>query len=591
MRPRLKFLQGAHDGCSFCGGHFPTSIVRMPTPLGSLCIVLHGHLPYVLHHGEYPHGEAWLFEGVAETYLPLFEVLDDLAGQNITPGLTIGLTPVLLEQLASDYFKSGFVAYLNGRIDRARQDRREFETHKQRHFARLAAQWEELFIKRLEQFEKLGRDVIAPIVKHANSGNIELLGGPATHAYLPLLLNEQSIRAQLALGRFTTKKHLRRDCPGAWLPECAYQPAWEKWIPWVLFGDPRGRPGTEHFLSHAGFSHFFIDTPLLDQAEPMGRMNGHTFEPFTGAPEQASAPHSGRSPLAPVGVVSQPEAPRCFALARHPQVSAQVWSGKIGYPGAGEYLEFHRKQGEHGLRYHRVTDIGMALSEKQAYLPEPASQRVREHAAHFCQTVRQALADHLKQAGEPGVCVAPFDAELFGHWWFEGPAFLRELLIELSRDERVSLVSAEQALERRPPRDVVRLPEGSWGKGGKHEPWLNDQTRWMWEVEYRAENQLLKLLHDLPWRERPDIRAVLERLARELVLLQASDWPFVVHSQGAVDYGMERFSLHATRFNRLSAIAQTIASGKTPTAVQLVELSEIDAHDIPFKDIDLEWWL
>lgn len=560
-------------------------------PLGSLCIVLHGHLPYVLHHGTHPHGEAWLHEGAAEAYLPLLETLDEFARSGTSPGLTLGLTPVLLEQLAHPHFKAGFVAYLNERIARAALDRKEFEANRQRHFAGLAARWEAWYAGRWQHFERIGQDIPGAFAAHARAGRVQLLTSSATHAYLPLLLNDQCLRAQLAAGTFTTRRHTGLDCRGMWLPECAYRPTWPAWVPWVLYGDPRFRPGLETFMAGAGVTHFFVDTHLVTEAQPLGTMDGGTFHPAAEGQTLWDAGRAWGSPLEPVGVASETRRPDVFALARHPQVSAKVWSAVVGYPGAGEYLEFHRKHGdERGLRYHRITDTGLPLDLKQAYLPESTSAKVREHAAHFCQTVRDTLRGHKETTGRPGVCVAPFDAELFGHWWFEGPSFLRSVLQTLSEDQSVELLTAEQVLERHPPDKVVRLPEGSWGAGGKHDPWLNDHSRWMWEVEYRAEGRLLKLLYELPWRAKPEVAQMLQRTARELLLLQASDWPFVIYSKGAVDYGVQRFALHATRFDRLGTLAEDLAAGRTVTPIQQVELDEADAHDNVFPDIDLSWW-
>src|SRR2546421_10730099 len=104
------------------GGQCPPYDSSMSQPLGSLCLVLHGHLPYVLHHGVFPHGEAWLYEAAAETYLPLLDLLDTCAEIGVRPAITLGLTPVLLEQLGHERFRVGFIAYLQERMDRARQD-------------------------------------------------------------------------------------------------------------------------------------------------------------------------------------------------------------------------------------------------------------------------------------------------------------------------------------------------------------------------------------------------------------------------------------------------------------------------------------
>ena len=161
----------------------------------------------------------------------------------------------------------------------------------------------------------------------------------------------------------------------------------------------------------------------------------------------------------------------------------------------------------------------------------------------------------------------------------------------LSNDPQVKLMTAEQALAAYPPDKVMRLPEGSWGEGGDHRVWLNEKTRWIWEIEYRAEGRFLQLLHALPWQAKPDVRAMLERAARELMLLQASDWPFVIHSKGAVDYGIERFSVHAMRFERMCAIADHVNRGGAPDELQRVQVLEADLHDSIFHEIDLNWWM
>jgi 1,4-alpha-glucan branching enzyme len=136
----------------------------------------------------------------------------------------------------------------------------------------------------------------------------------------------------------------------------------------------------------------------------------------------------------------------------------------------------------------------------------------------------------------------------------------------------------------------MRLPEGSWGERGDHRVWVNDKTRWMWEVEYRAEERMLRMLRELPWRGDGAVRPILERAGRQLLLLQASDWPFVVHSGGAIDYGFQRFSGHATRFDRLAVIAHEVAAGRPLDPLQRIQIEEADAHDDVFPHINLGWW-
>ena len=211
----------------------------MAESLGALCIVLHGHLPYVLHHGTSPHGEAWLYEAAAETYLPLLDMIGEVALHNTRPALTVGLTPVLLEQLGSDYFKSGFVRYLKERAERTRRDGAEFESAGDSHFVYLAERWANWYEGRLQHFERIARDIPGEFAKRRVEGHIQILTSNATHAYMPLLLNDAMLKAQMAAGTSTSEKWLGFKSRGMWLPECAYRPSWDQWKPSVLYDDPQ----------------------------------------------------------------------------------------------------------------------------------------------------------------------------------------------------------------------------------------------------------------------------------------------------------------------------------------------------------------
>ena len=255
------------------------------------------------------------------------------------------------------------------------------------------------------------------------------------------------------------------------------------------------------------------------------------------------------------------------------------------------YLEFHRKHGENGLRYHRITSHHTPAQQKLAYDPALVAGKSYEQSQHFCSVLREVLADYTAKTGRIGTIVAPFDAELFGHWWFEGFDFLRNVVLTLNHDKTVDVVTSESALASSNLDKVMHLPEGSWGEGGHHHVWLNDQNKWLWETEYRAESRFQILLRDLPWRRQPAVEEMLKKAGRELLLLQASDWPFAIHSGAAGDYGISRFSLHAARFDRLATIAGAFAAGSQINAVQQTEIAEADAHDVILNDLQLDFWL
>jgi 1,4-alpha-glucan branching enzyme len=557
----------------------------MSEPIGNLCLVLHGHLPYVLHHGSYPHGEAWLFEAAAETYLPILDMIGEVALMQKRPAITIGLMPVLLEQLAHDRFKTGFVAYLGSRIEKAKADAIDFEKDGDLHNKYLAEKWVTWHEERLAQFERINRDIPGEFAKRFEEGHVELLTSNATHCYMPLVLNDEMLAAQMKCGMATSEKHLGKKPTGMWLPECAYRPRWPHWMPTVLYNNARDRPGIETFMENEGVTHFFVESHLVHNATPMGHKHDGNFYPGAGGRV------GGNDTLEPVGVSSESHDTSVHAFARHPKVSEQVWSGSIGYPANGKYLEFHRKRGERGLRYHKITSTKTPLSEKEPYYPDDIPSLIHEHASHFCDTVRGTLFDYNRATGRRGTVVASFDAELFGHWWFEGPRFLRDVILDLAGDDHVRLSTTSEVLQNDPPDKVMRLPEGSWGENGDHTVWANESVKWWWEIEYRAEGEFLKHLHSLPWRENEDVRNLLIKAGRQLLLLQASDWAFVIHTGGAVDYGIQRISDHATNFGRLCRIAESVSDGHELSDLDKVEVANADAHDVIFQDIDLNWWL
>ncbi|HEX7010729.1 MAG TPA: 1,4-alpha-glucan branching protein domain-containing protein [Phycisphaeraceae bacterium] len=569
----------------------------MSEPIGSFCLVLHGHLPYVLRHGTWPHGEDWLYEAAAETYLPILAMIDECVFFNAMPKLTMGLTPVLLEQLTHEDFKKGFERYLSDRIDRARQDRREFETPptSNGHMAYLATRWEEFYTKLLEQFHALGRDIPGAYARRAAAGYVEILTSNATHAYMPLLLEDASIRAQVRAGVASSQRILGFKPTGMWLPECAYRPA-GRWTPPIPWGIRENRIGIEHLVADEGITHFFLEHHLIERAHSEFVLNDGQWWKVSWD-EASQYPGRGwRDVREPHGVNSDGTGPaRVAAFARDPEPCERVWSGDIGYPADGVYLEFHKKWGpRRGLRYWKITGRKIDLGDKHLYYPDDIPGKLYEHTQHFVNTIKASLRQYRDKTGRHGVVVAAFDAELFGHWWFEGPRFLRDVMLTLHADPDVSLATTAEFLQRHPVDKTVSLPEGSWGEGGDHRVWANDQVNWMWDIEYRCESTFGRLTSQLPWQTNVQIRELLEKAGRELLLLQASDWPFVVRRGQAVDYGIKRFIQHVSRFECLADLAEKVALHSDYLGqlneVERFEIQDADLHDVIFPHIDLHWW-
>ena len=558
-------------------------------------LVLHGHLPYVLRHGVWPHGEDWLYEAAAETYLPMLAMLDECVFFNAQPRITMGLTPVLLEQLAHEHFKKGFEEYLHDRIARAKSDEKDFRSFNNGHMVYLAQRWQTWFTKLLEQFHAIDRDIPKAYAKKAKQGLAQILTSAATHGYFPLLLEDATLRAQIRAGVATSEKILGFKPTGMWLPECAYRPqGW--WNPAITWGGPRNRVGVEHIVADEGITHFFLEHHLIESCRSEW-VNNDGWKKVDWEEARKYPSRGWRNVHEPHGLNSDATGPaRLTVLARDPVICEAVWSGAIGYPADGIYLEFHKKWGERrGLRYWKVTGKGCDLGDKHLYQPDDIAGKLFEHARHFCDQVKAKLWEHKHATGRHGVVVACFDAELFGHWWFEGPQFIRDVMLTLNADPDVQVQTAEEFLRDHPADKVASINEGSWGEGGDHRVWLNDVTRWMWEVEYRAETHFGKLTFTLPWRDdkhpaNPQLRTLLEKAARELLLLQASDWPFVITRGQAIDYGIKRFALHVGRFENLCDMAEKVARGEQLTDLEKWEIQDADLHDPIFEHVNLNWW-
>ncbi|MGH2378207.1 MAG: 1,4-alpha-glucan branching protein domain-containing protein [Candidatus Limnocylindria bacterium] len=526
----------------------------------AFAFVLHSHLPYARGAGRWPHGEEWLHEAILGTYLPLLVTLHDLRAAEVPFRLTLGLTPVLLEQLADRDVIHRSVEYIDDQIRRAETDRTDGGGRRGELASFYASLYRSLGSAYVVRFE---RDLVGAFADLARTGHVELLTSAATHGYLPLL-DESSVHLQLDTGRRASRRLLGIEPTGIWLPECAY------------------RPGLERLLEEHGFTHFFTDAELvLGRAVRAGRMRRSARERYrsgaslaaTAAVELPAARVGGPDVFRPYLVAGSDVA----AIVRHPEVSGQVWSAIEGYPGDEHYREFHRKDVRSGLRYWRVTDARSGLGDKDEYSRERAAESVRSHAEHFVGLVRGELAAQRERTGRDGLLVVTFDTELFGHWWFEGIDWLARVLRQLASGGPPMTTIAER-LAADPPAERVELREGSWGKDTDHSTWLNPRTAWIWEELDRM------------WERFADLRAhaaadelrqrALRQAARELLLAQSSDWPFLITTDQAADYAGERFRSHQLRFHRACEIA------RHGTAADDVELRSLEHADNPFKDIE-----
>jgi len=543
---------------------------------GAFTFVLHSHLPYARQAGRWPHGEEWLHEGATDTYLPLLAALHDLADENVPVRLTVSLTPVLLEQLADPLVLDNLETFLRELRERASSDVTRFEQAGEPAWAAVAAFYRDRFAWLLSTFrDRFGRDLIGAFRRLQDLGSVELATSAATHGYLPLFERDSAIHAQVAVGVRTYVRHFGRWPESFWLPECGYRP------PYVT-DEGRGhlRPGLHEFLADQGILCFFAETHAVEGGHPVGKALGDALGPYGQIPRRYTVP-GGSYPEPTIKTTYLPYwvgGTRVAVLGRNNRTGLQVWSAEHGYPGDYHYREFHKRDGVSGLHYWRVTGARGDLADKALYNPDAAFARVRDHAAHFSGLVEDLLREFHASTGRFGIISAAYDTELFGHWWFEGVEWLKEVLRRLSGSEHVQLVGAAEFVREHPPEDVLSLPESSWGQAGNHFTWLNVDTQWMWPLITGASLRMERLVAANP---RPDSLAAraLNQAARELLLLQSSDWPFLVTTGQAREYAETRFQSHLQRFDEL-------ADGLEAGAVDERALQRYESLDNPFLDID-----
>jgi len=537
---------------------------------------LHSHLPYVLNHGRWPHGSDWICEAALDTYLPLLEVFRGLAADAVPSPVTIGFTPVLANQLTSPTFASEMELFFDQRLKACDEAPASLATTGDSHLLPLVEFWRDRLIRLRDLFHAIDRDIIAAFRALESAGRIEIISSAATHGYLPLLARDESIRLQLAVGVSEHRRLFGRSPKGCWLPECAYRPR-GPWEPWPSAPRTGVRRGIEEHLADAGFQYFFVDAHLAAAGRPLGLSGDPAGDPIVHMPARPGLPTEPlRSPYRAYRVAHGSVA----AYVRDPRASMQVWSRFEGYPGDEAYLEFHKMRWPGGLKFWRVTGPGVDLGEKQPYNPEAAAGRAREHANHFAHLLSGISADQMQN--REGVVVAPFDTELFGHWWFEGPEFLGHVYRALGgKRDAIQPATGSRHLEAHPPRAAIRLPWGSWGANGDSSMWLSDQTAWTWERLWPLEQAFWDAAPGAL--ASPAARPVLAQAARELLLAQSSDWQFIISTGAAADYAEKRFREHCDDAEKLIAALGPGREGDLESAQRLAE--ELYQRDHLFPNV------
>jgi len=496
---------------------------------GYLSLVLHTHLPYVRHpEEEYFLEENWLYEAITETYIPLINVFERLVQDGVDFRITMSLTPPLVSMLRDPLLQSRYIRHIDRLIELTVKeiDRTGYDAH----FHGLALMYHRKFIEARETFVNIyKKDLIRAFKKFQEMGFLEIISSCATHGFLPILgVNENAVRAQVMIGVDHYKKTFGCAPKGFWLPECGYY------------------PGVDNILKEAGIKYFFVDSHGISNADPSPKFG--VYAPL----------------YCPSGVA---------AFGRDLESSKQVWSSKEGYPGDVDYREYYKDIGHEldhdyikpyihpnglrintGLKYWRITGKS---HHKEAYVPDWAREKAAMHAGNFMFN-REKQIDHLAyHMDRKPIIVAPYDAELFGHWWFEGPMWIEFLARKIAYDqETVRMVTPSEYLEEYPVNQVAVPSASSWGWKGYSEQWLSGGTDWIYRYLHMAQQRMTELAEKFskeitkPAQNSIRLRA-LNQAARELVLAESSDWAFIMKTGTMVPYAHKRTKLHINRFTKI----------------------------------------
>jgi 1,4-alpha-glucan branching enzyme len=525
----------------------------MDHPSGFFLLLLHAHLPFVRHpeHEEFLH-EKWFFDALSETYYPLLSLFERLAHDAVPFSLCMSFSPPLCEMLVDPLLCERYEQHIE-RMEHLLY--REAERVRATDYEPVVSMYRE----RLAAIRRLQARWANPLdgfMHFQDLGHLEIISCPGTHPILPLCATENGRRAHLRVATKNYEKHFRRRPKGIWLAECAYE------------------PGLEMLLGQHNIEYFFLDTNGLLFASPRPCFGVH----------------------APVSCANG-----VTAFGRDIETSSRVCSSRSGYTTDEVYRGFNRDIGFEadycyirsflqqdgirrnvGLKYHRIGD--WSDERRAVYQPRVARQRAEEHAADFVSRLHAWAHKHSQALGRSPVTVSPFDAELFGHWWFEGPVFLDVLFRRMADDHvAVKAVTPSQYLRLSPKIQVVQPAQSSWGEDGAFGAWLNERNHWIYRHLHKAEERMVELA-----RLHPNASGLLKRAlnqaARELLLAQASDWASIMNAGSAIEYAEKRTRDHVHNLNGiyLQIVEDRLENGW---------ISELEARNTIFQEMDYRAFL
>ena len=524
----------------------------MNTVKGYVSFVLHAHLPFV-HHPESEDylEEDWLYEAISETYIPLLTKFKKLEEEKVDFRITMSITPPLLSMLDNKMLQRRYIKYLKKHIELSKKEVKR--TAYDERLNKLSKYYLDRYTSDLHIFKDIYECNLINGFKHFQDiGVLEIITCGATHGYFPILyVNENTVRAQIAVGVQTYEKYFGKKPRGIWLPECGYVPEADK------------------YLKEFGIQYVITESHGILYADPTPVYG--TYAPI----------------VSPNDIV---------AFGRDIESSRQVWSSINGYPGDFNYREFYRDIGydadyeyikpyiahngvrvHTGIKYYRITGN---TENKDYYNPTWAMDSVEKQAGHFFDSRQAQITSLAPHMHIPPIILCPYDAELYGHWWYEGPDWLYILFKKIYYDKcDFKLITPGEYIDKYPEIQVATPCRSSWGANGYSEVWLNQTNDYVHRHLHVAGDRMLELAHLFPNEKNKLKKLALNQCARELLLAQSSDWLFIITNGTMVDYAKKRIKDHIGRFTKLYYMLKE-------DNIDEVFLKDICKKDKIFPDID-----
>lgn len=516
-----------------------------------------------MRHPDYKrfYEENWLFEAVTESYLPLVQSMRRLLEKGVPGKLNLSVSPPLIEMLRDESLVSKISGHLQRQLELAEREVARFKDGPQATLARFYLDRQRALVDTWEN--RIGRDLLGEFKSLEIAGKLNLLTCVGTHPFLPAYQSDPaSIRMHLDATVACFESAFGRKPEGVWLPECGYF------------------PGLERYLAEYGLHYFFLETHGVLLASPPPKYG--VFTPLR----------------TPSGL---------YCMGREQASSMEVWSRRTGYPGHPEYREFFKDiasererayLGEYfysgdtpidtGFKYYRIT----GSEQKEFYRPWNAMHLVQDHARLFVANREATLSDLIpKMGGNKAALLCPYDAELFGHWWFEGPLFLEAMLERAAASSVLEFVGADEVMTSSADPDAHEPAFSSWGEGGFASVWINPETEQYYPQSYRMRSRIDLLKGKISSVQDTDVRSLMDRyvrqMERELMLFQASDWAFMIHNHSTEGYARRRLESHYLGVESLFGEACVVlaeSQEKNLNEIEIPVLTELESNDNIFKD-------